>query len=275
MNIKSLIKRTLSGITFFVVMVLCSLYQWTFLLSIAFISSIIFCEYYNLSIPKGERKLEKILSLVALNLFLLLLFLIRKSILQDELLIVSFLPIIAVFILSLYREEGDSLSHIFYPFIYAALPFASAILLTTNQLGEYSYSYYLYLFFIIWSNDVGAYIFGMTFGQKNGHKLFPSVSPKKSWEGVFGGAFVALLITLFLRYIHWIEISVIHSLVLTLLIVVFSTFGDLVESKLKRFYGVKDSGKIMPGHGGFLDRFDGALFAIPIALIYLSIFSLI
>ena len=115
----------------------------------------------------------------------------------------------------------------------------------------------------------------MSFGQKNGHKLFSSVSPKKSWEGVIGGAFVALLITIFLRYIHWIELPILHSLILTLLIIIFSTYGDLVESKLKRAYGVKDSGNIMPGHGGLLDRFDGALFAIPIALIYLTLFALI
>lgn len=275
MNIKSLIKRTLSGIIFFVVMVLCSLYQWTFLLSVLFVSTVIFCEYFNLSIEKTQYKVEKLLALLSLNLLLVILFLSRKSILPDELILLSFLPIIVILIRSLYREENKALSHIFYPFVYIALPFASAIMLTINQLGEFDYTIYLYLFFIIWSNDVGAYVFGMTFGQKNGHKLFPSVSPKKSWEGVIGGAFVALLITIFLRYIHWIELPILHSLILTLLIIIFSTYGDLVESKLKRAYGVKDSGNIMPGHGGLLDRFDGALFAIPIALIYLTLFALI
>ena len=133
----------------------------------------------------------------------------------------------------------------------------------------------LALFIILWSSDVGAYVSGMLFGQKGKHKLFPSVSPKKSWEGFAGGLLIAPVAGCALWATGLLPFAPVHILIISLLIAVFGVFGDLVESMLKRSAGVKDSGRIMPGHGGLLDRFDAALFALPVALFYIKIFSLL
>lgn len=127
---------------------------------------------------------------------------------------------------------------------------------------------------ILWSSDVGAYIFGMTFGQKHGHKLFPSISPKKSWEGYWGSLFTSLLAGYLLYRFSLLPTGIAHALVIALIINIFGTLGDLAESQLKRHFGVKDAGKIMPGHGGLLDRFDGAILSFPVAIAYLMIFVL-
>jgi phosphatidate cytidylyltransferase len=122
---------------------------------------------------------------------------------------------------------------------------------------------------------VGAYVSGMLFGQNGKHKLFPSISPKKSWEGFIGGLLIALVTGYVLWLVDMLPYALVHVLVISLLIAVFGVFGDLVESMLKRSVGVKDSGHIMPGHGGLLDRFDAALFALPVTLFYMKIFSLL
>jgi phosphatidate cytidylyltransferase len=124
-------------------------------------------------------------------------------------------------------------------------------------------------FILIWANDTGAYLTGMSFGR---HKLMERISPKKTWEGFFGGIIIASLIAWLLSgwlgvvdKIHWIIISVIVSIA--------GTYGDLVESMLKRSTGVKDSGTIMPGHGGFLDRFDSAIISFPLVYLFISLFG--
>jgi phosphatidate cytidylyltransferase len=117
-------------------------------------------------------------------------------------------------------------------------------------------------------------VFGVLFGKNGKHKLFPSISPKKSWEGFVGGVVVALLTGYVLWWVNFIPYNLIHVLAASLLIAVFGTFGDLVESMLKRSADVKDSGKIMPGHGGLLDRFDAALLAFPAVFIYLLLLNL-
>jgi len=124
----------------------------------------------------------------------------------------------------------------------------------------------LAVFVTIWVNDTGAYLFGITFGK---HRLFERVSPKKSWEGFFGGALSALA----LGYVFSLiipEISLVECLLFSEIIVIFGTFGDLIESLMKRTVEVKDSGNAIPGHGGLLDRFDSMLLAAPVIFIYLS-----
>jgi len=129
----------------------------------------------------------------------------------------------------------------------------------------------LALFVIIWLNDSGAYIIGSLMGKRAGgnHKMFPRVSPNKSWEGLIGGVVVALIGGVVLYYVGWFEAVAGHhalrfAVVMALLISVFGTLGDLMESLFKRTIGVKDSGKLMPGHGGALDRFDSLLLATPV-----------
>ena len=126
---------------------------------------------------------------------------------------------------------------------------------------------------MLWCTDVGAYRLGSSLGQLYGHRLFPSISPKKSWEGFFGGLVCSVAGAVLLRYFGLLELSLFDAIAVGIIICIFGVLGDLVESQLKRKFGVKDSGSIMPGHGGMLDRFDGALLAFPVAIIYIIFFA--
>lgn len=148
--------------------------------------------------------------------------------------------------------------------LYVTIPLI--LLVHSGHLSGYYYPYLLLGFFLLtWTYDTFAFLFGITIGK---HKLLERVSPKKSIEGVIGGAAMTLLGA-------WIysqfndDISLTHWLIIALIIVVFGTLGDLTESVIKRNFNVKDSGGIMPGHGGLLDRFDGLLFIGPVLYAYL------
>ena len=127
------------------------------------------------------------------------------------------------------------------------------------------------LFVFVWTNDTGAYIVGCTLGK---HRLFERISPKKSWEGSIGGGILALASAFVFASCFPSMMSTAEWLGLAFVVILFGTWGDLTESLLKRTLGIKDSGTILPGHGGFLDRFDSALMAIPAAVIYLYAVSL-
>lgn len=123
------------------------------------------------------------------------------------------------------------------------------------------------LFVFVWTNDTGAYIVGCTLGK---HRLFERISPKKSWEGFFGGLAFCIILASLANYIIPSMLSTAQWIGMGILTSIFSTWGDLCESLLKRTAGVKDSGKILPGHGGILDRFDSELIASPVIFIYLT-----
>lgn len=187
------------------------------------------------------------------------------------------LPIyFSVFLSELYRKHENPFSnvaHTLMPSIYIALPFG-LLLLANNIVGRETGEFFPYLivgfYFMLWSNDTGAYLAGKAFGK---HKLFERISPNKTWEGSIGGATLAVIVSIVcaksfgvLPLYAWITMG--------LIIAVIGSMGDLVESLFKRSMGVKDSGNIMPGHGGILDRFDGLLLAAPfvfafVVLIYL------
>lgn len=159
--------------------------------------------------------------------------------------------------------------------LYIVLPLALINVLAFTQFDCYTgakayYAIPLAIYIFIWINDTGAYLSGVTLGR---HKLFPRISPKKSWEGSIGGALLtvasAFAIAHFYTFMNtwqWIGMA--------LVVVVAGTFGDLTESMIKRQVGIKDSGHILPGHGGFLDRLDSMLFAIPAVVVYLLAISL-
>lgn len=121
----------------------------------------------------------------------------------------------------------------------------------------------LNLFILIWSSDTFAYLAGRAFGKR---KLFESVSPKKTWEGLIGGTILTMGFSVALSY--WFNIDMVINIMIAASTVVFGTLGDLVESMLKRQYGIKDSGNILPGHGGILDRFDALLISLPITTLF-------
>jgi phosphatidate cytidylyltransferase len=177
--------------------------------------------------------------------------------------------IFAVFIAELYKKSKipfANISYTFVGFVYVTVPFcffySLAYLLDFN-----TYSFHLPLAFLLmlWANDTGAYLFGMKFGK---HRLFERHSPKKSWEGFFGGVFTSLVVALIIAQ-FFAEITPLVWAGMAVLISSFGTLGDLVESMLKRSLDAKDSGSFLPGHGGFLDRFDGLLIAAPVVYVYL------
>lgn len=166
----------------------------------------------------------------------------------------------------LYAQKGNPLHNWAYFFlgqIYVVVPFSMLNLLN----NAFSWEFLLALFILIWTYDSGAYVFGVTLGK---HRLFKRISPKKSWEGAIGGFLAACVAALIFAYFSS-SLPVIGWIGLATLVVIFGTFGDLVESLLKRTFNIKDSGHILPGHGGMLDRFDSLLFATPVILIYLAL----
>jgi len=186
----------------------------------------------------------------------------------------------AVIIIELYRKQDrpfDSLAHTVFSVLYTAVPFSlfpfaafshegiSSLLPHANIL--FSPGIILGFFFLLWANDTGAYLTGVLAGK---HRLMERISPKKTWEGFFGGLMTAALVAWLLS--GWIGVVDAKEWMFVALIVsVTGTYGDLAESMLKRSNGVKDSGTILPGHGGFLDRFDSAIISFPLVYLFISL----
>lgn len=180
-----------------------------------------------------------------------------------------------IFVRSLFAERHQVVANLgktLLGFVYIALPLALLALASVfgSLWGTFTragVNPVLYIFIAIWLNDTGAFLVGSRFGR---HKLFPAVSPKKSWEGFFGGvAFVFLFFLLVIKLYLGANLSVFSLLLLALVLSGAATVGDLFESMLKRNAGVKDSGNLIPGHGGILDRIDSLLFVVPIVLIWM------
>ncbi|MDR2801587.1 MAG: phosphatidate cytidylyltransferase [Prevotellaceae bacterium] len=278
---KNLLTRTVSGIVFIGVMVgglLGGDIPYACLMLFLLVGMLY--EFYELTLGKGKwlQKITGMLfgaSLWTASFFLFL----NRSLRSDtfgfvEITVLCFFGLWLILpIVQLFRKEENPFLIIAY--VLSGILYIAAPLSLANIFGVVERPVLLGLFIILWSNDVGAYVFGMLFGQKGKHKLFPSISPKKSWEGFAGGVLTALAAGYVLLSLGLFTFGLFSTLVISLLIAVFGVFGDLVESMLKRSVGVKDSGKIIPGHGGLLDRFDAALLALPVACIYIIIFNLI
>lgn len=176
-----------------------------------------------------------------------------------------------VYMIKLYkkfeRKPFTNIAFTFLGILYVAVPFA-LLNVVVYEDGKYNYEIILGSLLILWASDTGAYFAGTRFGKR---KLFERISPKKSWEGFIGGAVLAMIFVFGLSYfLH--SLSVQQWVIVGILIIVGGTFGDLIESLLKRSIEIKDSGDSLPGHGGFLDRFDGLLISAPFIAAYLEIF---
>ncbi len=183
---------------------------------------------------------------------------------------IPLMMIFFTFFIELFRKKENPFTNISYTILgnlYVVLPFAMLYHLAylTTEDSSYDYQIILGYFLLLWTSDTGAYLSGKFLGK---HKLFERISPKKTWEGSIG----ALILTLIVSYvisIYFTNLSITNWIVLAILIVVFGGLGDLVESMLKRSLKIKDSGNILPGHGGILDRFDGLLLSVPFVYGYL------
>lgn len=173
-------------------------------------------------------------------------------------------------ILELYRGKRSHIKNIafsYYALFYIALPFTLLLYFPYLVSRNTWMAEVVYLpFLLVWVNDTFAYLFGVSFGK---HKLFPRISPKKSWEGAIGGGLATVATGLLVApLINGLTLT--DTAIISVIVVIFGIYGDLIESLFKRNIEVKDSGRFLPGHGGILDRFDAVLFCIPAIFVYLE-----
>lgn len=293
---KNFIIRTLSGLAFTILVIGSILYgPVAFAVVFGTIMVAAVWEYLNITMGKGnlgETLLARTFTMVAAVALFVNMFLVVAYGYDPLYLLFAVLPVMGIFISNMYvksynvhqtKEVDGKVERVpngyeTYPFtlgalVYVALPFSLMSLLLYDKTGVYNGNMLLSLMVMLWCTDVGAYLLGSTLGQMFGHRLFPSISPKKSWEGFFGGLVCSVAGAVVLRVTGLLELSLADAIAVGVIICIFGVLGDLVESQLKRNFGVKDSGRIMPGHGGMLDRFDGALLAFPVAMVYIIFFA--
>ena len=274
---KNVTIRTISGIGFVLVMLACLLWsQWLFGALVIFMMVGMMSEFYTITM--GDRyKVSRALAILAGVVLFALIYLVAAYQMPVKYMALSIVPVIVVVVNSLYVEDKTDyakFSNLYTGLIYIAVPLALSNLVAFRN-GHFSGMLLVSFFVLIWSSDIGAYIFGMTLGQKYGKKLFPSVSPKKTWIGYWGGMFFAIMAAHILNLTGMLSLPMLHSVILAIVMHVAGVYGDLFESQWKRIYGIKDSGTIIPGHGGLLDRFDSTLMAMPVGALYLSLFDLL
>jgi phosphatidate cytidylyltransferase len=227
-------------------------------------------EFYKLAGLDGMIPQKSLGILSGLSVFALSFFIEHQS-LSYRYYFLIFPLLSVIYLIKLYKKtERKPFTNIAYTFLgvfYVAVPFA-LLNHAVFEHGQYNFEIILGLLLILWASDSGAYIAGSRYGK---HKLFERISPKKSWEGFWGGALLAAVMT-YVISLYLVSLSVGDWLVMGCIIVIGGTFGDLVESLLKRSIEIKDSGSSLPGHGGFLDRFDGLLISVPFIVAYLELF---
>lgn len=275
----NLIKRTISGIAFAVIMLAAFLTnKYVFGAVMLFALIVMMREFLQMTCGK-EYRYSQILSILAGVILFVLVYLFKGFNFPGRLVILAFVPVFILMINSLYVKDKtrfDKFANLYTALIYIAVPWSVLNFAVFNADGDFNGRLLLCFFCIIWGSDVGAYCFGMALGQKYGRKLFPSISPKKSWIGFWGGMLTAVLVSVALYFAGVFPMEagsqrfdLLHCVIIAVLLDIAGVYGDLIESQWKRHYNVKDSGKLIPGHGGLLDRFDSALIAIPIGIMYL------
>jgi phosphatidate cytidylyltransferase len=244
--------------------------EWGFFITFLSLCILTQLEFYKLIIANGIIPLRTYGLIIGAMLFTIVFF-IEAGWIEEKWLYLIFLLTSLIYFIKLYKKEEYPFRNIAFTFlgiIYVALPF-SMISAAAHTYGEYSYQIVIGIFLILWASDSGAYFAGVQFGNR---KLFERISPKKSWEGSIGGAVLSLAFALGLSY-YFKDLALWQWLVISVLTIITGTYGDLVESLFKRSMKIKDSGNKLPGHGGFLDRFDGLLLSIPFIVLFLKFFG--
>ena len=244
--------------------------EWSYFIVFMAISLFAQWEFYRLIKLKSYLPIRLLGTVIGVTLFVLSFFISRGSISPNY--YFAIFPIASlIFLVKLYRKNDNNpflnIALFYLGLTYVALPFA-LMNVVVHFHGMYDYEILLGLMLIIWASDTGAYFAGIKFGKR---KLFERHSPKKSWEGSIGGAITALAFSILisnysqgLETWQWISVAII--------VVITGTYGDLVESMFKRTMQIKDSGTSIPGHGGFLDRFDSLILSVPFIVVFLKLF---
>ena len=267
-----LVQRLITGIIgSFLMIWIVAVSEWGFFAIFLACTLITQLEFYKLIIKGGYIPLKTYGALVGAILFTLAFF-IESDKIQGEWLFILFPLTSIIYFIKLYKKGEQypfrNIAFTFLGIFYVALPF-SLLGAAAFTLGEYHPKIIIGIFLILWASDTGAYFAGTLFGKR---KLFERVSPKKSWEGSLGGAILSLAFAVGISF-FFTELAMWKWIVISVLTIVCGTYGDLVESLFKRSMAIKDSGTKLPGHGGFLDRFDGLLLAIPFIVIFLKFFG--
>jgi len=272
--LKKFITRSVTGIILVLVMltaIFASEYSFVVLFLFILIGGI---TEFSVLFKESNIQPNRILILLISGLFFVVSFLIARGTLESKIFLSLFPMFLIIMAAELYRKKENPVLNIavtIFTIIYLATPISliNFLVFPPFQDGNnYSPKLLVALFALIWIYDSGAYLVGVSIGR---HRLFERISPKKSWEGAIGGTLTAMLAAYFIsgfipeiKQVHWIAFSI--------LTVISSTFGDLTESMFKRHFGIKDSGNLLPGHGGILDRFDSLFFAAPMMVMYLKLF---
>lgn len=278
------IVRAITGTLFVAAIVVCFINPTAMTLLFALITGLTVWEFTGLVNMREDIDTNRMISTVAGVYFFIAMVGFCSALTPPTVFIPYLITLIYLLVAELYAKNPDPISTWAYTMmsqLYIALPFSMLGVLAFRATPEgtvYTYLMPLSVFVFLWINDTGAYCCGSLLGR---HKLFPRISPGKSWEGSIGGAvFVAAAAVLIwhlteLYGVNDLQLNVAEWIGLGLVVTVFGTWGDLVESLFKRTLGIKDSGKILPGHGGMLDRFDSSLLALPAAVVYLYTLTLL
>ena len=280
---KNFIVRAITGVLFVAAIVVCFINPTAMALIFALITGLTVWEFTGLVNERDGVDTNRFICTVAGVYLFFAMTGFCSGLTPSTVFIPYLLTIIYLLVAELYAKNADPINNWAYTMMsqmYTALPFSLLNVLAFRATSDgvaYTYLIPLSVFVFLWLNDTGAYCFGSLLGR---HKLFPRVSPGKSWEGSVGGAIVVMAAAagiwhLTEKYgVNDLRLGMLQWIGLGLTVVVFGTWGDLVESLFKRTIGIKDSGSILPGHGGMLDRFDSSLLAIPAAVVYLYTLTL-
>lgn len=273
------IVRTITAIIFVAVIVASFLRAETMVLLFALVTGLTIWEFTGLVNDRPQVTVNRMITTVAGVYLFFAMAGFCSEITPTAVFIPYLITLVYLMVAELYLKHEDPINDWAYTMmtqLYIALPFsllnALAFHLTPENEVIYDPVLPLCMFVFLWINDAGAYICGSLLGK---HKLFPRISPGKSWEGSIGGGILVMLIAASIPYLLeefsllTVNYSPLQWAGLGLVIVVFGTWGDLIESLFKRTLGIKDSGNVLPGHGGMLDRFDSSLLAIPAAVVYI------
>ncbi|MBR1774722.1 MAG: phosphatidate cytidylyltransferase [Bacteroidales bacterium] len=268
----NLLKRAITG-AIYVLSVIAAIFIHPIITAVYFliIAIIGLWEFYNIA-GKKNIMANKITAMGLCLFTYACVLLISECEFQSAKVVTCFaiLDILLIFINELYRKSENPFTNIAYTLmgiIYVVVPLALTNMIIKTD-GKFSPMILMSVFIFAWCNDTFAYLTGMKFGK---HKLFERISPKKTWEGWVGGFLFTIIAAIIVS--HFSDaLSVIDFIVIAVITSVIGTFGDLVESMFKRQVGVKDSGNILPGHGGILDRFDILLLVLPAVWLYLNLF---
>ena len=271
------VTRTISGILFLAIVIgglLIDKYLYAALITFMMVTML--HEFYRMTMGDRFPRTRALAIVLGCSAFLSLFFTLAF---QLDIRIVAFSAILLLVLMVSTLMVKDKADFKLFAFLYTGLMYIAVPLILSNfvvfdRAGQFDGRPMLAFFIIIWASDVGAYCVGMLLG-KYSKKLFPSVSPKKTWAGFWGGLVFAVLAGLILVWTGLWTYPWYHAIALSVIMHVAGVFGDLFESQWKRVCEIKDSGNIIPGHGGMLDRFDSALFAIPAGVIYLVIIGLL